>query len=274
MGGEIGLISEPGAGSTFSVRLTLPLSDAVHAQTPGDSVRVQPCHILVVDDVQLNCELARSFLEKAGHLVDVSLDGQDALRKCNATRYDLILMDVQMPVFDGLMATRALRDSRCASSGTPVIALTAGAMPDQIKKCLAAGMNGHVAKPILEGDLTAAVVKWAAPGSRAVSSTTAPPLKFDGFQAMYLDQLRSDSDALRGAIQNERPYREIAGLIHQIAGSAGSFGFSGISEAALAMDAQFEQGQTPQASDVDVLLELMDSALAQFEPTQKESAPH
>jgi CheY-like chemotaxis protein/HPt (histidine-containing phosphotransfer) domain-containing protein len=105
--------------------------------------------VLVVEDNVVNREVARRFLERLGLKVAIATDGQAALGACSQRDFDLILMDVQMPVMDGLTATRELRKRETgAKKRTPIIALTASAMPGDLDKCLAAGMDGLLTKPL------------------------------------------------------------------------------------------------------------------------------
>ncbi len=118
--------------------------------------------ILVVEDVMDNQDLFRLFLEAAGAQVDIAVNGQEAIEKA-PEGYDVILMDIQMPILDGLSATRQLRTSGVV---TPIIALTAHAMPEEVAKSKAAGCVDHVAKPVSSATLVDAI-------SRAVGRTIA-----------------------------------------------------------------------------------------------------
>jgi two-component system sensor histidine kinase/response regulator len=109
--------------------------------------------ILVVEDVVDNQDLFRLFLEAAGARVDIANNGQHAL-EIVCDKYDVILMDIQMPVLDGLSATRALRGRGIE---TPIIALTAHAMPEEVAKSIAAGCVDHVLKPVSSSKLVAAI---------------------------------------------------------------------------------------------------------------------
>jgi CheY-like chemotaxis protein len=109
--------------------------------------------ILVVEDVIDNQDLFRFFLEAAGAAVEIAVNGEEAIEKAK-NDYDVILMDIQMPVLDGLSATRALRDRGLQ---TPIIALTAHAMPEEVMKSKAAGCIDHVAKPVSSSTLIEAV---------------------------------------------------------------------------------------------------------------------
>jgi two-component system sensor histidine kinase/response regulator len=116
--------------------------------------------ILLADDNPLNCRLAVLMLEKAGHQIDVVEDGAAAIEAVNARDYDLVLMDVQMPGVDGLEATRRIRRLPIARAGVPVIAITANAMAGDDQRCLAAGMNDYITKPIDRARLLGTVSKW------------------------------------------------------------------------------------------------------------------
>jgi len=125
--------------------------------------------ILLVEDNDLNQEVASELLKDAGFLVDVAENGEVAIASIGRQHYDLVLMDMQMPVMDGVTATRLLRQDP-AWQHLPIIAMTANVMRDDIEKCLAAGMNGHVAKPIEPDDLWMALLNWIKPGSGSVTS--------------------------------------------------------------------------------------------------------
>lgn len=119
--------------------------------------------LLIVDDNQVNCKLASIMLSKAGHEVDLAHNGQEALDKVNQQRYNAILMDIQMPVMNGIEAAkriRALEDPDLAR--IPIIAITANAMPGEDRPCLDAGMNAYVTKPIDRATLLAEVDKLVA----------------------------------------------------------------------------------------------------------------
>lgn len=111
--------------------------------------------VLVVEDVTDNQDLFRLFLEAAGAVVDIARNGAEALEKAPAG-YDVILMDIQMPILDGLSATRQLRERGVT---TPIIALTAHAMPEEVAKSKAAGCIDHISKPVSSQTLITAITK-------------------------------------------------------------------------------------------------------------------
>ncbi|MCJ2054083.1 ATP-binding protein [Methylobacterium sp. J-070] len=161
MGGTIGLVSEAGRGSTFWFTLALPLASAVAAAIPSrSSRRGRAGRILLVEDVEINRELACTVLRAAGHTVDFATDGIDAVRAVEAANYDLVLMDVQMPRLDGMMATRLIRCLPGSVAQVPVVALSANVLPDQVEAFRAAGMDDHFGKPFQPQELCDAVARW------------------------------------------------------------------------------------------------------------------
>jgi CheY-like chemotaxis protein len=122
--------------------------------------RPAPLRILLADDNPVNCRIAVLMLEKAGHQIDVVNGGAEAIEAVRGKRYDLVLMDVQMPDVDGLEATRRIRALPIAHAGVPVIAITASAMHGDDERCFAAGMNDYITKPIDRARLLGKVSEW------------------------------------------------------------------------------------------------------------------
>jgi CheY-like chemotaxis protein len=121
--------------------------------------------VLVADDVAANRMVARAMLAAAGHHVDSAADGTEAIAAVEREDYDVVLMDVQMPVMDGLEATRRIRGLGTSRARVPILAVTASALPDQVQACVEAGMDGHLAKPIDRESLLGAIRRLAAGGS-------------------------------------------------------------------------------------------------------------
>jgi CheY-like chemotaxis protein len=123
----------------------------------------QSLRILLAEDSHVNQRLAIGLLTKRGHHVSVANDGREAIHLYESRRFDLVLMDVQMPEMDGFQATRAIRQhDRGCGRYTPIIALTAHAMKGDRERCLEAGMDAYVSKPVRAGDLYATIEKvWA-----------------------------------------------------------------------------------------------------------------
>jgi TMAO reductase system sensor TorS len=162
MGGEIGVSSLPGLGSsfwfTFPCRLGKPVLETEGGNwSDTESRTVAPMHILVAEDNQVNRLFIDTLLKKQGHRVDFAENGVEALEAVQREQFDLVLMDVQMPEMDGLMATRRIRALPAPLSQIPIIALTANAMQVHRDECFEAGMDGFLSKPVEPKKLLAAL---------------------------------------------------------------------------------------------------------------------
>ncbi|MBS1143233.1 MAG: domain S-box [Proteobacteria bacterium] len=169
MGGEIGVESTPGVGSTFVFvcRLRRREHGAVQAvDTPSlrsAEERLREAHlgarILLAEDEPINQEVSRGLLETAGLAVDIAEDGQQALALARQQSYALILMDMQMPILNGIDATKAIRASSLNTT-TPILAMTANAFEEDRNTCLGVGMNDYIAKPVDPDGLYEKLLKW------------------------------------------------------------------------------------------------------------------
>ncbi|WP_295850062.1 ATP-binding protein [Tardiphaga sp.] len=165
MGGEIGVDSEVGRGSTFSFTLLCqiglaPELNAAPLQPTIDPEAVQ-LRILVAEDNEMLRGLMSKLLARRGYKADLVSDGSEVVAAVQNRHYDLILMDMQMPIMDGISATAAVRRLDRPERDVPIIALTANALVGQREICLAAGMNGFLTKPIQPEALYAAILQWA-----------------------------------------------------------------------------------------------------------------
>ncbi len=174
MGGEIGVISEQGTGSTFwfTVQLDeIAQRAAPTAPTPVVTNRTYGAHVLVAEDNPINQMVVQASLTKLGCRFDVVTTGVEAHHAAVSGAYDLIFMDCHMPELDGYEATRRIRASeQPLGRRTPILALTAGALKEDRDKCLAAGMDEHLSKPLTRMALTSALDRWVPP-ARVVTPT-------------------------------------------------------------------------------------------------------
>ncbi len=152
MGGTLSVESEVGTGSTFS--FTIPFETASRQaceeaeEFPSPLTEIAPGHILIAEDNRVNQVFLRMMFEESGHTTEVVENGLQALEAIREKHFDLVLMDIQMPVMDGIEATASIRRLSGSAREIPIIALTAYAMRDDEKRCLSAGMNGYLTKPV------------------------------------------------------------------------------------------------------------------------------
>jgi PAS domain S-box-containing protein len=164
MEGRIGVDSVEGQGSTFWFEVRGPLAElpTQEAQEASPLDADADVRLLLVEDNAVNRELICAMLEPFGVAVETANDGVAGVEAMRQGQYDLVLMDVQMPVMDGLTATREIRALEGArGASTPIIAMTANVLPEQVANCLAAGMDDHLGKPISPTKLLEAVARWS-----------------------------------------------------------------------------------------------------------------
>jgi CheY-like chemotaxis protein len=183
MGGTIQVESQPGRGSTFHVfipfRVGTPIEKPAAEATPQErkilpteppapagaapGEELRPLRILLVEDMEDNRLLIRAFLKKTPYSLDLAENGLVAVEKFKTAPFDLVLMDVEMPVMDGYTATREIRKWEAEQSlpATPIIALTAHAFLENLQKSKEAGCNAHLTKPISKSDLLATIAQYA-----------------------------------------------------------------------------------------------------------------
>ncbi len=252
MDGDLTMESEVGVGSSVTLVLPYrPASDEAGAAPADDVPKPTPpsaassLAIMVVDDVAMNREFVEIGLSRAGHRVTALASAQAAIDTLNAGRaFDLILMDVQMPVMDGLTATRVIRALPGPAHATPIIGLTANALPEQVAACRDAGMDDHIAKPV---DLDRLIARVASIGARRTHPHDRPnpdrtPDQEDALTALgrrYADHLKTlpaELDRLCRQVADDKA-NGLATLAHSVAGTAGSLGFPALSTAAFELEA-------------------------------------
>jgi CheY-like chemotaxis protein len=182
MGGRLWVESRTGEGSTFHFEAPFGVQAGEKATLAGDSLdgrvrslaaAVQPrtgksLRVLVAEDNLVNQNVILGVLKKEGHSIELARNGQEVLAAVQRSQFDLILMDVQMPQMDGFEATAAIRKAEKISvEHLPIVAITAHAMQGDRERCLEAGMDDYLTKPIDLSKLRAMLEKWAASGSPA-----------------------------------------------------------------------------------------------------------
>ena len=222
----------------------------------------RPLRILLAEDNRVNQMVAVRILEKQGHAVVVVDDGQAALTALAQAAFDLVLMDVQMPGMDGLEATAAIRgQEKTQGAHVPIIAMTAHAMRGDRERCLAAGMDGYVSKPIKAEDLSAAIESLRPTARQPVTPAVASPIDLhaalsnvDGDKALLADMIEAflmDSPKqlleLRDAVgtgEGERTAR----VAHSLKGSLSYFGVPTAYDLALQLETMGRRAELDGAS--------------------------
>lgn len=182
MNGEIGVDSRPGQGSKFWFTVRLAIGDGQRAAAglgrqalqPADLARIRGACILLVEDSPFNQMVAQELLQQAGASVVTAGNGIEALALLAEQTFDAVLMDLQMPQMDGLEATRRIR-SNPALAGLRVIAMTANASREDRERCLSAGMDDFITKPVVPDHLYAVLGKWLSQRSEVSAEATAVP---------------------------------------------------------------------------------------------------
>jgi CheY-like chemotaxis protein/HPt (histidine-containing phosphotransfer) domain-containing protein len=278
MGGGVGVTSQEGKGSEFwfTVRLGRSLGLVVQhggAQPEGRTIASLTGRVLIAEDNSTNREVALGMLKKLGLRADAVANGAEALTALESIPYDLVLMDMRMPVMDGIEAARQIRNSRSAvlNHEIPIVALTANAMQRDREACLAAGMNGFVPKPIGKAELRDALGKWlitddaAIPAGHIVPSTTVDDAAAIFDRAGVLDRLEGDDELAQIVFAEflEDTPRQIKALkdlvksgdtagsarqAHSIKGASASVGGERLRKVALEMEKAADAGDLDRVS--------------------------
>jgi CheY-like chemotaxis protein len=248
MGGAIQVESCVGKGSVFSFAVPLEIWEGATQRTTvpvgaGPDQPLPALNILLVEDSPDNRTITMAYLRDTPYRVEIAENGAVACEKFTAGRYDLVLMDRQMPVMDGLTATRAIRAWELAHHRppTPIIALTASALKGDQEKCLAAGCTAYLTKPIKEEVLLQAIREHspAAEAKDAIRIRVNP--KIADLIPGFLEHRRNDVTAIRDAL-DEGDFEIVERLGHGMRGAGGSWGFQGITDIGAALEEAANHG--------------------------------
>jgi PAS domain S-box-containing protein len=274
-------------------------------RTPGEAptdtfvqlATIKGARILLVEDNDLNQEVATELLRDAGFLVDLAENGQIALDKVRVTDYDLVLMDMQMPVMDGVTATQEIR-KEVRFNGLPVVAMTANVMQGDRDRCLAAGMNDHVAKPIEPEILWQALLKWIKPQQSTVAAVEVKPQAVEdmdlpstiegldmadglrrvlGKKPLYLSMLRKFVAGQKSVVAEilkaleANSWDTAERLAHTLKGVSGTIGATGLQQLAARLDAAIKDRRPRQ--EVDARLDELGSLLADLVTQLEQQLP-
>jgi PAS domain S-box-containing protein len=293
-GGDIEVESELGVGSRFSFSVPLACCSEqdcarlLQANSVARPARLQG-RVLLVEDNEINQEVALEALQHLGLEVVIAANGEQAVALVEKQPLDLVLMDIQMPLMDGYQATRRIRTF---NASLPIIALTAAAMVEDKQKALAAGMNDHLSKPIDSQRLYQVLSRWlparleAAPldSPQKVAHLPSVLAGFDlrhgmaqlgGNEALYwrllqrfslqlsetFVRLPADLQALLDAPDNQQAWQQAQALNHALKGVAGNLAATGLADLTTQLDSQLKQQQPPRAAQVQVMADLIEQAL-------------
>jgi CheY-like chemotaxis protein/HPt (histidine-containing phosphotransfer) domain-containing protein len=250
MGGSIRVESGIGKGSVFSFAVPLEIMTATTRRVTvavgaGPELPLPALHILLVEDSTDNRTITMAYLQDTPYRIDIAENGAIAYTKFTAGRYDLVLMDRQMPVMDGLAATRAIREWEQANHQppTPIIALTASALKGDQEKFVAAGCTAYLTKPIKQAVLLQAIKEHsegARPSSKEENGrkdtivVRANP-EFADLVPAFLQNRSEDVITMLDAL-DRGDFESVASLGHGMKGAGGSWGFQAITDIGAALE--------------------------------------
>ena len=282
MGGAVGLDSRPGEGSIFRVRLPLPVADAESA--PASSAEatpdiqhkapaIAPRKILIVEDNRINRLVLRDLLEQDGHSVDEAHDGEQGVALARRKAYDLVFMDISMPVLDGVEATRAIRRSEARGTRLPIVALTAHALPADTDRFRAAGLDDILVKPISRDRVRAILAsrlgaaEAPAPGGDEAPEALSPldhahldalaetlgPEKTAALVAEFLSETSAAVDAIVRRLGAGEAGGALQADVHHAAGSAALLGAERLRAELAGIEERLGGGSTGTPGDAERL---------------------
>jgi PAS domain S-box-containing protein len=296
--GSVSLTSQLGEGAVFTLSLPMPSCEApIDTSTPEpriedalDQNTTDMLSVLVVEDNPINRDVVRAMLTREGHLVEEAHDGKSGVEKASEKHFDLILMDISMPVLDGREATRAIRAGQGASASSPIVALTAHVLPENISEFLGLGMQDVLPKPLLRPDLQRILRDHA----QAANTDTCPTsIRLNHMQQqidpevnqalresvgeaydMLLTQMTEELTELMTWLQaGDPPMGETADRCHKFASSAAVFGAIPLQKHLIALELAAKGGDTVEVTRrIEDLPELMESSLASLhnpEPSKR-----
>ena len=251
MGGEIGAESVEGEGRIFWVRVPLEttLRNRISAHKPALERPCNKLDILVVEDNDINRQVLEAMLLQDGHAVTQAVNGKEGLAIASKRAFDIILMDVSMPVMDGVTATRAIREGTGPCRDVPILAVTAHAMPADRETFRAAGMSSLITKPIVRDDLRENLHRF---GSRTLDTTksageqggvkdgeinsrslqelvqTLGAERAEKLLSDFIREMDAGVALLEGSEEQGIDLDDLVSTVHKMAGSCGTFGATGL----------------------------------------------
>lgn len=297
LGGTLTCSSRPGEGSQFTLTIPLELAEAAAApvnipETDSQAeIVLEPARILLAEDHDVNRLLATTMLERCGQDVATARDGNEAIAMIreaitSGAPFDLMLMDIQMPGCDGYTAARRVRSMGVTPQDLPIVALTANAFPEDIAAARDAGMQGHLAKPLVFAELMAVLRRWlparileegrvraalddAAEMRRSVPGDADPESAISSSPSIRSRWTQRRQEAI-SAVENALAKQALAGndglelarLMHKLAGTAGVFGEAELGAKAIALERALKSEQ-PHEVTRKLASELLDTASQQ-----------
>ncbi len=260
LGGKIGVESIEGVGSTFWVKIPVTFAEAPNAQVgaalEADVTSRSGLEILVVEDNEINRHVVREMLFSQGHKVTEAMDGQQGVQLAALTRFDLILMDISMPVMDGRTATRTIRAGDGKSRDVPIVALTANVMADEIERFLEDGMSDVLSKPlmpdalrrVIDGSVATEDPKMST-GNTVVDHGQNQSMKdsigqdaYDIFLGRFDTEMTENIQWFNANVVDVSTSDEIASRAHKLASSAAVFGAVPLHETLLQIEISAKTG--------------------------------